>query len=424
MAYAILRAEKLKTAGNIGGSLAHTYRTRETPNADDSRTPDNQVLIGADPDEVKAAIAGRLPAKRRSDAVLAIEYFVGASPDAYDNAGGGDYFADALKWLQDRHGAENVVSAVIHRDETSPHMSALVVPRDGDKLNAKKWLGGKATLSAMQTDFAERVGKAHGLERGIEGSRSRHTSIKQWYAGIERANKAAPQITAERLAGELTPRRKKGAATGVKKALGIEPKESRAEAVERVAGDINAALARVAAGAANVAQERKKRREAEATAKAKAAELAAVRPVLDATAGLTPAEVAEAVGAWKIQQRAAMLAKAVAERVDKLARVAVAGGDGILQRFARWCMKASAAKSGDVAKVDWPAVEKAWADAPETLQAHKHASIAKTLIEHGPSHAGTTPAAQAKLLQEAQRLDKIDALKAGKKASRGHGFGM
>ena len=34
MSYAILRVEKLKTPGNIAGSLAHTFRTRETPNAD------------------------------------------------------------------------------------------------------------------------------------------------------------------------------------------------------------------------------------------------------------------------------------------------------------------------------------------------------------------------------------------------------
>ena len=41
MAFMILRAEKLKTMGNVGGSLAHNYRTIETPNADPSRTPDN-----------------------------------------------------------------------------------------------------------------------------------------------------------------------------------------------------------------------------------------------------------------------------------------------------------------------------------------------------------------------------------------------
>lgn len=33
MAFAILRVEKLKTHQNIAGSLAHNYRTRETPNA-------------------------------------------------------------------------------------------------------------------------------------------------------------------------------------------------------------------------------------------------------------------------------------------------------------------------------------------------------------------------------------------------------
>jgi hypothetical protein len=31
MAFAILRAEKLKTMGNIGGSLAHNYRTLKHP---------------------------------------------------------------------------------------------------------------------------------------------------------------------------------------------------------------------------------------------------------------------------------------------------------------------------------------------------------------------------------------------------------
>ena len=40
------------------------------------------------------------------------------------------YFRDSLEWLKQRHGAENVVYAGIHRDETTPHMYAYVVPRD------------------------------------------------------------------------------------------------------------------------------------------------------------------------------------------------------------------------------------------------------------------------------------------------------
>ncbi|EDM5333916.1 hypothetical protein CTB25_23130 [Salmonella enterica subsp. enterica serovar Muenster] len=192
MPFAILRAEKLKTPGNIAGSLAHTFRTRDTPNADASRTPANEVLAGgAAPDEVKQAIAKRLPEKRRSDAVLAVEYFIGASPEAFSGGQDGSaYFRDALDWLKARHGAENVVSAVIHRDETSPHMTAMVVPLDeAGKLNAKKFLGGRATLSAMQTDFAEKVGRRHGLERGLEGSKATHKTIREFYGELQQVSR-------------------------------------------------------------------------------------------------------------------------------------------------------------------------------------------------------------------------------------------
>ena len=85
------------------------------------------------------------------------------------------YFAQSsLAWLRERHGGgeENVVGWSIHCDESSPHLVAYVVPRDGDTLNAKKWLGGRAALSRMQSDFAEKVARHHELERGIEGSRA------------------------------------------------------------------------------------------------------------------------------------------------------------------------------------------------------------------------------------------------------------
>ena len=85
MAYAILRTEKLKTMGNIGGSLAHNYRTRDTPNAVPERLHLNTHDM-ASADEVKAAIVARLPEKRRSDAVLCVEYFIGASPDYFTDA--------------------------------------------------------------------------------------------------------------------------------------------------------------------------------------------------------------------------------------------------------------------------------------------------------------------------------------------------
>jgi hypothetical protein len=182
MAYALLRTVKLKQIQEIASSLSHTFRTRDTPNADPDRADQNEHFGPATPDEILAAITAKLPAKRRSDAVLCIEYFIGASPGHRWPVGDEEFFKDSIAWLAERHGEENVVSSHIHRDETTPHLVAYVVPLDGDKLNAKKWLGGKQKLSQMQSHFAENVGERHGLERGIEGSRASHVTIKEFYA--------------------------------------------------------------------------------------------------------------------------------------------------------------------------------------------------------------------------------------------------
>ena len=193
MAFAILRAEKLKTMGNIGGSLAHNYRTIDTPNANPSQTPNNFHSL-KDSEAVKAAISERLPEKRRSDAVLCVEYMITASPEwqGWNDERQNEYFKQAVDWLEQRHGKHNVVATSIHRDETTPHLIAYVVPLDQDtgKLNAKKFLGGKAKLAEMQSSFSNHV-KNLGLKRGIEGSKAKHTRIKEYYAKV---NEPTPQI--------------------------------------------------------------------------------------------------------------------------------------------------------------------------------------------------------------------------------------
>ena len=193
MAFAILRAEKLKTMGNIGGSLAHNYRTIDTPNADSSQTPNNFHSL-KNPEAVKTAISERLPEKRRSDAVLCVEYMITASPEwqGWSDDRQNEYFKQAVDWLEQRHGKHNVVATSIHRDETTPHLIAYVVPLDQDtgRLNAKKFLGGKAKLAEMQSSFSDHV-KNLGLERGVEGTKAKHTRNKEYYAKV---NEPTPQI--------------------------------------------------------------------------------------------------------------------------------------------------------------------------------------------------------------------------------------
>ena len=188
MNYAILRTVKLKTMGNIGGSLAHNYRTIETPNADPNLTPKNYHSV-ATPEAVKQAIKDRLPEKRRADAVLCIEYLITASPEweGWGTSKETDFFKRSAQWLIDKHGEENIAGMSIHRDISTPQLVAYVVPIDQKgKLNCKDFLGGRAKLSRMQTDFTKTVADL-GLTRGKEGSKAKHTSIKEYYHDINHA---------------------------------------------------------------------------------------------------------------------------------------------------------------------------------------------------------------------------------------------
>ncbi|MHC8331859.1 MobV family relaxase [Pseudomonas sp. LB3P25] len=200
MTYAILRTKKLKSFGAVARSARHTFREQPTPNADPVHRSHNRTVGVRGVYEVLEAIKGRLPDKRRSDAVLCIEYLVTASPEAFERHGGrldelgGGYFADALAWLRMRHGQENVISSTIHLDELTPHLVAYVVPRTKDgRLSCRDFLGGPTKLREMQDSFHAACGAAHGLERGIRGSKAKHEEVAAFYTTLTAAGKA-PQL--------------------------------------------------------------------------------------------------------------------------------------------------------------------------------------------------------------------------------------
>ena len=172
-------------------SLKHAYRDQITPNADPSRLSQNEMTVPTR-EQALARFNERLSqvdGKIRKNGVLCVEYLVTASPDdmhAKTREQQDQYFKDALKWLEERHGKENIITAGIHRDESTPHLYVHVVPMDRhrNKLNCRAFLGGADVLSAMQTDFYEKVAKNHGLERGIKGSKARHTRVRDFYKNI------------------------------------------------------------------------------------------------------------------------------------------------------------------------------------------------------------------------------------------------
>ena len=187
MSFAIYRTAKLKSMGEIGGSLSHTYRTRPTPNADENKLHLNKHMFETY-NQCFFALKNAIPEKRRSNAVLCIEHLITASPtwSGWGTKKEEEFFKKSLEFLNKKYGKENVIACSIHRDETTPHLIVYVVPIDEKGgLNAKKWLGGRSKLSQTQTEFANEV-KHLGLERGLENSKARHKTIKEFYAEIEK----------------------------------------------------------------------------------------------------------------------------------------------------------------------------------------------------------------------------------------------
>lgn len=208
MSYAILRTAKLSTWGNIGGSAGHTYREDGmAPNADPARAGLNRTLVGTS-GEVLADVRKRFDAvtdKPRSNGVKCVELFLGTSPEWAVGKSDEQIQAWAkanVSWLNATFGKSNVTHAVLHRDETTPHIVAYVVPEVGGRMSAREILGGRDKLAAMQTAYADAM-KPFGLERGVQGSKARHRAVKTFYADVNRLGAAASQHLAR--LGEPTP---------------------------------------------------------------------------------------------------------------------------------------------------------------------------------------------------------------------------
>jgi len=195
--YAILRVAKLKTMGEIGALGHHNERTRDTPNADAERLQENVRLAGSG--DWMADAQRRLDDAPmiRSDAVLGIEHVMIASRDFYAQgdeqeraARLAEWTERSMAWLRERYGDANIVAAVLHKDELTPHIQALVVPiNDAGRLSAYTYTGGREKLGAMQDSYA-RAMEPFGLERGVRGSVAVHETIKEWYAKIEQPTPA------------------------------------------------------------------------------------------------------------------------------------------------------------------------------------------------------------------------------------------
>ena len=181
MAYAILRFAKHK-GGASKALSAHHERTKEeyasNPDIDKSRIAQNYHLVTprwSYEQEIRHRIrtAG---CRVRKDSVKFVDTLVTVSPEfakAHD-AEMPEYFNRAFEFLKERIGEENIISAVVHMDEKTPHLHLCFVPLTSDgRLSAKEIIGNRKNLVKWQDEFWQHMVKQYPeLERGESASQT------------------------------------------------------------------------------------------------------------------------------------------------------------------------------------------------------------------------------------------------------------
>lgn len=183
--YAVVHMMKIKS-GAVGGIQSHNNREHEpktNPDVDMSRSEDNYDLVPCSSykKSIKEKLSNLVESSRaiRKDAVVVCNFIV-TSDNATMEALGVDrqrkFFEDSVRWFSDRYGADRILNATVHMDETTPHLHVGVVPITQDGRLSAKAIFTKTEMKAIQTEFARDVGEKYGLERGVEGSERTHLS--------------------------------------------------------------------------------------------------------------------------------------------------------------------------------------------------------------------------------------------------------
>ena len=209
--YGIMRVEKRGRA-DVYGIQLEANRTVEQhekglefdkSDIDWNRTRDNIFLVQTEQwnreitKEIKR-IETETGKKTRKDAVVLLDGLFTASPEFFEGKTTQEikkYFEDCLDFYVKEYcqgDITRVLNAVIHLDETTPHMQVASIPsytsEAGNRLNAKIIMGNKTDYRKRQDRFFEAVSEKYGLERGEPASAINdkvHTTKREWQAATQ-----------------------------------------------------------------------------------------------------------------------------------------------------------------------------------------------------------------------------------------------
>ena len=210
MSYFVLHMDKFKKEA-IRGIQSHNRREREShsnPDIDYDRSSANYELHESASTNYAETIQRRIDALQlakavRKDAVRMCGLIVTSDSAFFQSLSPEDtrrFFEESKAFLMDFVGAENVVSAMVHMDEKTPHMHFFHVPvtQDG-RLNANK-IYTRQSLRKLQSELpAYLQSRGFAIERGVEqtpGSAKKHLDTREFKQQKEELARLAQEAVA------------------------------------------------------------------------------------------------------------------------------------------------------------------------------------------------------------------------------------
>lgn len=191
MSHMVARTMKLK-AGNLGGLGRHVERTTDNhsnKDIDPEKSHLNYELVQRN-NSIQSEITSFIESEKsttrklRKDAVLCNEWIISSDKFFFEKLSAEEtrnYFEVAKDYFAENFGEKNIRYAVVHMDESTPHMHLGIVPFDKEnKLSAKRMFDRK-TLIKIQDELPERF-KHEGfdIERGKKDSKRKHLSVPDY----------------------------------------------------------------------------------------------------------------------------------------------------------------------------------------------------------------------------------------------------
>jgi uncharacterized protein YcgL (UPF0745 family) len=201
MAKIHMNIEKVSNVGALGVKYNHNMRTNpneDLSHIDSTKTYLNHDIVNVNNTYYRDLVMGRIEEvsvmcghniKKRKDAVIALSVYIAYTHGAEKTNGFTieEWEQAVYHWLCNYFGKDNVVSAYVHLDESSPHIHAIVVPVTPDlRLCAKDFTGGRKKLSQIHRSLGETFGKPpFCMEMPKQNvKKASHTSVRAFYDEI------------------------------------------------------------------------------------------------------------------------------------------------------------------------------------------------------------------------------------------------